>query len=71
MFTYIGANQDVESVAATISITNTLSFSADCEGTEAMFATERKARNCWMNRLANKVSPMFMADDYFSEEDDD
>lgn len=71
MFTYIGANHDVESVAATISITNTLSFSADCEGTEAMFATERKARNRWMNRLANKVSPMFMADDYFSEEDDD
>lgn len=71
VFTYIGANQDVESVAATISITNTLSFSADCEGTEAMFATERKARNRWMNRLANKVSPMFMADDYFSEVDDD
>jgi len=71
VFTYIGANQDVESVAATISITNTLSFSADCEGTAAMFATERKARNRWMNRLANKVSPFIMADDYFSEEDDD
>lgn len=71
VFTYIGANQDVESVAATISITNTLSFSADSEGTEAMFATERKARNRWMNRLANRVSPMFMADDYFSEDGND
>lgn len=29
IFTYIGANQNVEAVAATISITNTLSFSAD------------------------------------------
>lgn len=71
VFTYIGANQDVESVAATISITNTLSFSADCDGTEAMFAIERKARNRWMNRLANKVSPFIMADDYFSEDGED
>ena len=31
IFTYIGANQDVEAVASTISITNTLSFTASEE----------------------------------------
>ena len=38
LFTYIGANQDVEAVASTISITNTLSFAANVDGTAAMFA---------------------------------
>ena len=69
LFTYIGANQDVEAVAATISITNTLSFSADAEGTSAMFARERKARNRWTDRLADKIAPSMMADDYFKDDD--
>ena len=38
LFTYIGANQDVEAVASTISITNTLSFAANVDSTAAMFA---------------------------------
>ena len=69
VFTYIGANQDVDAVAATISITNTLSFSADKEGTSAMFARERKARSRWIDRIANKISPTIMANDYFKEDD--
>lgn len=69
VFTYIGANQDVDAVATTISITNTLSFSADKEGTSAMFARERKARSRWIDRIANKVSPTIMANDYFKEDD--
>ena len=68
LFTYIGANQDVKAVADTISITNTLSFSADAEGTSAMFARERKARSRWTDRLASGVSKCFMADDYFDED---
>ena len=68
LFTYIGANQDVKAVADTISITNTLSFSADAEGTSAMFARERKARRRWTDRLASGVSKCFMADDYFDED---
>ena len=71
IFTYIGANQDVEKVASTISITNTLSFSADAEGTSAMFARESKARHRLFGRLANKVSCQMMADDYFDEDDKD
>lgn len=69
VFTYIGANQDVDAVATTISITNTLSFSADKEGTSDMFARERKARNRWIDRIANKISPTIMANDYFKEDD--
>lgn len=69
LFTYIGANQDVEAVAATMSITNTLSFSADADGTSAMFARERKARNRWVGRLAMGVASHLMADDYFDEDD--
>ena len=45
VFTYIGANQDVEAVAAAMSITNTLSFSADAQGTSAMFAREQLRMN--------------------------
>lgn len=70
-FTYIGANQNVEAVASTISITNTLCFAANEEGTSAMFAQERKARNRWFDRLASKIAPSMMADGYFDDEDDD
>lgn len=71
IFTYIGANQDVEKVAATISITNTLSFSADAKGTSAMFARESKARHRLFGRLADNIAPCAMADDYFDEDKDD
>lgn len=70
IFTYIGANQDVEKAAATISITNTLAFTANGVGTVAMFAAERRARNRWADRLAYCVEPQEMADDYFKEDDD-
>lgn len=44
VFAYIGANQDVEAVAATISITNTLSFSATSQGMKAMSKKVNSAR---------------------------
>lgn len=71
IFTYIGANQDVEKVAATISINNTLSFSANVEGTRAMFATEKKARTRLFDRLADNIAPCAMFDDYFDDDKDD
>lgn len=66
VFAYIGANQDVESFATKISITNTLSFSASPEGTQAMFAREKSSKNRWFARLANNENLANMADDYFS-----
>ena len=68
IFTYIGANQDVVKVASTLSITNTLSFSANAVGTSQMFATEKKARTRLFDRLADNIAPSEMADDYFDEE---
>lgn len=52
MFSYVGADHDVESVAASISITNTVVWNKTTEGTEAMFNNENSARDrffCKMN----------------------
>ncbi len=71
IFTYIGANQDVEKVASTISITNTLSFSANPEGTSQMFAKEAKSRHRFFSRLSRHVEREEMADDYFKADDEE
>lgn len=60
VFAYIGANQDVEAVAATISITNTLSFTATPEGTKAMSGKLKFARG----KLYEKICK----DDFDSKE---
>lgn len=68
VFTYIGANQDVEKVAATISINNTLSFSADVEGTMAMFAKESSSRDRFFTRLHCGMKEN-LSDNYFDDND--
>ncbi len=45
VFAYIGANQDVEVVAANISITNVLKFKATSDGTKSMSRTLDNARS--------------------------
>lgn len=67
VFTYIGANQDVEKVAATISITNVMNFETTHAGTDKMFATERKARTRFFDRIANGESCCDMQEDYFED----
>ena len=51
VFAYIGANQDVESVAATISITNTMSFETTDEGVGVMIRRLRYSRDCWYDSV--------------------
>lgn len=70
VFTYIGANQDVEKVAASMSISNSLAFSADSEGTCAMFACESRSRERFFERLTFGCAPDDLADDYFVDEKD-
>lgn len=70
VFTYIGANQNVEAVAASMAIDNHLEFSADDEGTCAMFEKERNCRRSFFNKLAPGMSRMFMSKDYFKDEED-
>lgn len=45
IFTYIGANQDVEKVAESLGVSNSMAFQEDDEGTRAMFAKENRSRS--------------------------
>ncbi|WP_455585989.1 vWA domain-containing protein [Bacteroides sp.] len=65
VFTYIGANQDVEKVAATIAITNVLNFQTTHSGTKAMFCRERKSRNNWFDKIADGI--MNPNDNFFED----
>ncbi len=50
-FAYIGANQDVEAVAGSMGIRNTLTFDADEEGVEVMRRVSVSARSKFMKKL--------------------
>lgn len=68
VFVYIGANQDVEKVAGTISVTNIMSFNASPEGTEAMMAHVNKKRMSFFDRLEiNKTSAADENEHFFDE----
>ena len=71
VFTYIGANQDVEKVAMSISIENHISWENTCEGTHVMFAHEKKARTRFFNRIADGVKTSSLQADYFEEDSKD
>ncbi len=60
VFAYIGANHDVESSAAQISITNTLNFTATSAGVAAMGKKLSSARGELYRNIATK---MFSAED--------
>ena len=62
VFAYIGANQDVEAVAATISITNVMNFESTNEGTKLMSRIMGNARTRLYDRIA-KLGCTFSSDD--------
>ena len=69
VFAYIGANQDVEAVAATISITNVMTFEATPLGTAAMGARVATARGRLFDRIADCCFSAAEAnEDFFDEE---
>ena len=69
VFAYIGANQDVEAVAATISITNTLKFSTTSAGVHGMAGIVSRSRERLYSCMA---APDFDAEEanenFFDEE---
>ena len=69
VFAYIGANQDVETVAATISINNTLRFSATSAGVHGMAGIVSRSRERLYSCMA---APDFDAEEanenFFDEE---
>ena len=67
-FTYIGANQDVEVVAGSMGIRNSLAFEETEEGTALMFKRERQARSGFFNKI--KLHIKDLGYDCREEEDD-
>lgn len=68
VFTYIGANQDVEAVAESMAIDNRMAFHPDAKGTREMFARERKSRRNFFGKLKESRSVHLnsdVKDDYF------
>lgn len=72
VFTYIGANQDVEAVAESMSIDNRLAFVANDECTKAMFERENRSREKFFRKINGKfIHPDSYAARYFDEDDED
>ena len=67
VFTYMGANQDVEKVAMSISISNHILWESTSEGTQSMFKREKKARTRFFDRLAMGESAEDMQADYYDD----
>ena len=70
VFAYIGANQDVEAVAATISITNVMNFKTTPEGTQMMTERVNRSRErlyCCMGKLDFNAAE---ANEKFFDEDE-
>lgn len=65
LFTYIGADHDVEKVAMSISITNNLKFEKSSAGTKKMFKKSNEARQRWMNVACEKNMTTADNDNYF------
>ena len=66
VFTYIGANQDVEKMASDMGINNYMQFVSDELGTREMFKKEAMARKAWMAKVhRNEID---LEKDYFENE---
>ena len=57
-FTYIGADHDVEAMAFSISIENTMVFKKNEQDIKAMFDLEKSARASYSERIRNKEADM-------------
>ncbi len=55
MIAYIGADHDVEAVAADLSIHNVLNFNKSAEGTQRMFAQERRSKLRWLGKMKGLI----------------
>ena len=70
VFAYIGANHDVEAVAASISITNVMNFNASEEGARYMSRRVVESRSRWFDKISRGVSHAVEDNcDFFSEDD--
>jgi len=68
VFTFIGANIDVEKVATNISVNNYISFNQTDEGSKAMFTRESKSRMNFFDKMSKGMSKKDLSEKYFEEE---
>lgn len=66
-FTYIGTEHDVEKIASTISINNTLQFEKNETDIKIMFSKDRKSREIYSEKILNKEDT---SGGYFDENED-
>ena len=66
-FTYIGANHDVEKVASSLSITNTMKFEANDADVHKMFAKEQSSRLFYSQKIRNKEDKL---EGFYMEDED-
>lgn len=67
VFTFIGANIDVEKVATQISINNYINFNQNAQGTKAMFEKESSSRMNFFDKMSKGTSKKDLSDKYFDE----
>lgn len=76
-FNYIGANQDVDQVADSIGIHNTMAFDSTSEGTSRMFSKLSRASSAFFDRLCfshcneERIAERKEDLDFFSDTDDE
>lgn len=68
VFTYIGANQDVEVEARKMGVVNSMKFEATIEGTVEMFEREGRYRQRWNERVSRGEENL--EEGYFMEEEE-
>lgn len=68
VFVYIGANQNVEQVAATISVTNVMNFQATPKGTSAMMELVNTKRSSLFDRIAHNISSAEEENEHFFDD---
>ena len=72
VFAYIGANQDVDAVADSMSIDNRMCFEANYEGSRTMANKLSKSRMSFYNKLSQSLfdDEVNLQKDFFVDEDD-
>ena len=70
VFAYIGANQDVEQVAATIAITNTMTFRTTPKDTMDMCVRVNKSRDRFYSRMSKPDFDAVAENEHFFDNED-
>jgi Mg-chelatase subunit ChlD len=70
VFTYIGANHDVEAAAARMSITNTMDYEASDFGVDVLFNKEIAARSAFSKRVSKNARVGDLNRDYYESKED-